>query len=342
MATIKKPIPLRFLRDGGGQQYFYAIDMSKDEDLKGDEMETMKRLNVSFADSRKVNPLGVFKNIITLEEIVQNDRFGFKTNLLDIMETISSKISSHFQIEFVFNPNFKNPDLNEDNFHVVQLTQLPEINFKSVKIPKHLKHTYISLKSLQGHGVKRGITHAVVVSPFVYSSDKHEKARRTISSVNQMMKKKKKKFILIVPGRLGSKNKDWGIYVDYREINQTEAIFEYGVDITGRPEPLQEESNLAGGIYGSHFLYMIQGGYDEEKKRIQTRMYGTQGTHFLTNLMNTNTVYGFITPNEDQFDPWLFKQEKTGHPVNILTFPEPVNIYADSINQICVVASVQR
>jgi hypothetical protein len=85
---------------------------------------------------------------------------------------------------------------------------------------------------------------------------------------------------------------------------------------------------------------MIQGGYDEEKKRIQTRMFGTQGTHFLTNLMNTNTIYGFITPNEDLFDPWLFTQSKTGHPVNILTFPEAVNIYADSINQKCIVASI--
>jgi len=156
------------------------------------------------------------------------------------------------------------------------------------------------------------------------------------------LKEKNEKFILIVPGRLGSKNRDWGIFVDYQDINGTAAIFEYGVDITGRPEPLPEEENLSGGIYGSHFLYMIQGGFDEEQKKYQTRMYGTQGTHFLTNLMSTNTIYGYIVPDEDTIDPWFFRPSKSGHAVNILTFPKHVNIYADSLNQKCIIASVYK
>ena len=31
----------------------------------------------------------------------------------------------------------------------------------------------------------------------------------------------------------------------------------YGVDVAGRPEPVQDETRQTGGIYGSHFLYMI-------------------------------------------------------------------------------------
>ena len=86
-------------------------------------------------------------------------------------------------------------------------------------------------------------------------------------------------------------------------MDQAAAIFEYGVDVAGRPEPLPEEDNLTAGIYGSHFLYMIQGGFDEDQKRLQTRMYGTQGTHFLTNLMSNNIIYGYVTPMEDVLTP---------------------------------------
>jgi hypothetical protein len=136
---------------------------------------------------------------------------------------------------------------------------------------------------------------------------------------------------------LGSKNPDWGIFVDFRDVDQVAAIFEYGVDVAGRSEPLPEESSITGGIYGSHFLYMIQGGADEEQKRLQTRMYGTQGTHFLTNLMSNNIIYGYVTPQVDPFDPWLFSGPCPESALSVLSFPCPVTVYADSLKQRCQV-----
>ncbi|HEX9972693.1 MAG TPA: hypothetical protein VGD14_11540, partial [bacterium] len=97
------------------------------------------------------------------------------------------------------------------------------------------------------------------------------------------------------------------------------------------------KDNGTGGIYGSHFLYMLQGGYDEQQKRLQTRMYGTQGTHFLTNLMSNNVIYGFIAPTEDYLDPWFFSASQDDEAINVLKFPKPVTIYADSENQRCVI-----
>jgi hypothetical protein len=163
--------------------------------------------------------------------------------------------------------------------------------------------------------------------------------RKKIAAVNGEMRSRGERYIIIVPGRLGSKNPDWGIYLDYKDVDQAAAIFEYGVDIAGRPEPLPEEESFTGGVYGSHFLYMIQGGYDEDQKRLQTRMYGTQGTHFLTNLICSNTIYGYITPIRDTFDPWLFSSPDPDTALSILAFPKPVTVYADSLNQRCQVVS---
>jgi len=335
MATIKNPIPLKLLQIGSGQQYFYALDMTKNTDLAGEELETMKKLHVRFANFHKIKLLGLHNNFITIEELVQNDHFRFKTGLAEIMETISAKIAGHFQIEFVFNINFAKRDKEDGTFHIVQLTPLPEFKFDALRAPQKPRHTFLAISNSQGHGVIRGIKYVVVISPFIYTRESHDAVRDKISAINGQMRARHEGYILIVPGRLGTKNRDWGIYVDFKDVDRAAAIFEYGVDIAGRPEPLAEDSELGGGIYGSHFLYMIQGGYDEEKKRRQTRIYGTQGTHFLTNLMGNNIIYGYIAPGQDILDPWLFSPTNPDDALSLLVFPRPVTVVADSLHQRC-------
>lgn len=335
MATIRNPIPLELLRIGKGQQYFYALDLTKNRELRGEELETMRRLHVRFANYHKIRLLGIQDNLITIEELVQKNHFEFKTGLVEIMETIAARVSSHFQIEFVFNLDFSRKDRRDGTFHIVQLTQLPEFRYDFVTVPERRRHTYLSANNAQGHGVIRDVRFAVVVSPFVYAKEMQAAVRNNISQINRDMRNRREKYVLVIPGRLGSKNPDWGIFVEYKDVDQAAAIFEYGVDVAGRPEPLPEEDNLTGGIYGSHFLYMIQGGFDEDQKRLQTRMYGTQGTHFLTNLMSNNIIYGYITPLQDAFDTWLWTGAGPDAVPSVLSFPKPVTVYADSRNQQC-------
>jgi len=338
MVTIKNPIPQRFLSVGQGQQYFYALDMTKNKGLKGNELETMKTLHVRFANHDKVKLLGIHNNLITIKELVQKNHFGFKTGLTKIMEMISKRVTSHFQIEFVFNIDFKRKAEEVGRFHVVQLTYLPTLRFETIKMPERTGRTYLSIGSLQGHGIKKGIKYALVVSPFIYTQNMHDEVVRNIADFNTKMSDQNEKYMMIVPGRLGSTNRNWGIQVDYRIVDRAVAIFEYGVDIAGRSEPLPEDSSLSGGLYGSHFLYMLQGGYDEDQKRLETRMYGTQGTHFLTNLISNNVIYGYIAPTQDLIDPWFFSGSNHTDSLFVREFPKKVKIYADSKNQRCMVS----
>jgi hypothetical protein len=338
VATIRNPLPLRML--GQGQRYFYALDMGKNETLQGNELEAMRRLSIKLADHRNKKMVGWHKGEITFQTLVEDNQFAFRSGLIEIMDVISSQISSHFQIEFIFTADGKKGYSEEGTFHVVQLTQLPELKFESIRFPDQVEKTYLSVRNFQGHGIKEGIKLAVVVSPFLYAKKMENEVRRKISAINHSMRKTNDFFILIVPGRLGSRNKDWGIQIDYRDVDRAAAIFEYGVDIAGRAEPLKETENMTGGgIYGSHFLYMIQGGYDEDQKKIQTRMYGTQGTHFLTNLVSNNIVYGFIMPVQDRIEPWFFFLLYTNSATYVLRFPKAVSVYADAQNQRCVVMS---
>ncbi|HEX9971105.1 MAG TPA: hypothetical protein VGD14_03455, partial [bacterium] len=258
MATINNPIPLKLL--GEGQGFFYAIDMSKNEGLQGEELETMKKLHIRFASSQYSQFLGVRKNCITLETLIQDNHFGFRSGLIEIMEIIAAKISSHFQIEFVFNIVTNENNEPSGQFHVVQLTQLPEVKFEKIAMPEQCENRYLAISNLQGHGIKRDINYAIVVSPFIYSKDRHDEVRNKIFKLNQRLKQENKNYIIIAPGRLGSTNREWGIQIEYRDVDRAVGLFEYGVDIAGRVEPLPEKDNGTGGIYGSHFLYMLQGG----------------------------------------------------------------------------------
>jgi len=73
-----------------GQQYFYALDMTKNRELRGEELETMKNVHVDFANYHKIKLLGISDNLITIEELIQNNHYRFKTSLSEITETIYS------------------------------------------------------------------------------------------------------------------------------------------------------------------------------------------------------------------------------------------------------------
>jgi hypothetical protein len=336
VATIRDPIPLKMM--GPGQRQFYALDMAKNETLSGEELETMRLLSVRFAPRGRREPIGLEKETITFSGLVEENRFGFRDGLLEIMDALRARVSGEFQIEFVFNlvPGREGP---EGVFHVVQLTQFPEFSHEPLRFPEPPGRVFVDARSFQGHGIKPAVRAAVVVSPFLYRSALRTQVKARIAGLNAGFRARGERFLLIVPGRLGSGNPDWGIPADFRDIDQAAAVFEYGVDVAGRPEPVRErEEPSKGGIYGSHFLYMIQGGYDEDQKRLRTRMYGTQGTHFLTNLAGHNIVYGFLSPLEDVLDPWFFRPAGGEEPVSVRTFPRPVTIIADSTVPRCVVA----
>jgi hypothetical protein len=337
MATICNPLPLELLQTGRGQKYFYALDLMKNSDLRGEELETMTRLHVRHASFHKVRLLGVQGQIVTIEELVQRDQFGFRSGLTRLMEAITARAATDFQIEFVFNVDFTQKPCREGVFHVVQLTRLPAQVSESIEMPAHPAHTWLAISSLQGHGVTRNVRHAVVISPFLYAKGQHDEVRRRLAEINRAMGRSGERYVMIVPGRLGSRNRDWGIWVEYTDVSHAACIFEYGVDIAGRAQPLPEEGEQTGGIYGSHFLYMVLGGYSEDQRRLQARLHGTQGTHFFTNLMSGNVVYGYISPVEDRLDPWFFSPPDTGSVPYVLTFPTPVTVYADSNTQRCLV-----
>jgi hypothetical protein len=55
--------------------------------------------------------------------------------------------------------------------------------------------------------------------------------------------------------------------------------------------------------------------------------------------MSNNIIYGYVTPQLDPFDPWLFTGAHPESALSVLAFPGAVTVYADSLQQCCQVVS---
>jgi len=324
MLTIRNPTsPSSICR---GQTFFYAIDMEKNNGLKGVEMEKMEMLNVRHAGPH-VNYFGSSGGV-DFDKLLSPDDplgLGYASGLRSIMEQIAAR-SGNFQIEFTFNV-FDGIGV----FHVVQYKMMGGIDNTPIVIPDDGKKTYVSTDHVQGHGVIKGIRHVIAISPFNYRKEQHDDVRKELKELNEGMKERGERYVLVCPGRLGTSNRDWGINVEFSDISNAAAIVEFGYDISGSHAIEMSREEMTGGHFGSHFLYQILGGATEAEKVRRLRSMGSQGTHFMTNLITKGIIYLHVDPLSARLDPWFFEppEGKEDAPIYVKTFQQAVTIYAD-------------
>ncbi len=333
IVTIENPIqPSKISR---GQKMFYAIIIDREVVLREDGMSTMARLNLEFAGHHAKyfgnGRIASFDNLLA-----KNDPLNlcYLKRLQGIMAEIKTKASGEFQIEFTFNIVD-----GKGIFHVVQYKQLRDLKSAKVIIPEDNKKVYLSTQQVQGHGIIPNLSHAIVISQFNYKKEQHDEVRASLRRLNNEMKAINERYIIVCPGRLGTRNKDWGVYVDFPDISNAAVIVEFGYDISGSSTIKVTDNEMTGGIYGSHFLYQILGGESEANKIKQLRMLGSQGTHFITNLITTGAFYVHIDPSNSRFDSWFFSPPE-GHetaPIFLKKFDSPVTAYADFGEKRCLI-----
>jgi len=315
-----------------GQTFFYAIDMGKNEVLEGRDMETMIQLHIRHASSDIIRHFGTDRRV-DFDSLLADDRLGYASGLRQIVEEIATKLGPS-QIEFTFNVLD-----GEGVFHVVQCKRMPKLDSKALVIPDDGKEIMLSTDHVQGHGIIEGIRSTIVITPFNYRKADHAEVKGRLRQLNQEMKERGERYILVCPGRVGTTNLEWGINVGFSDISAAGVIVEYGYDISGRPDIVVTEQEMTGGICGSHFLYSILGNAAADERVRQLRMLGSQGTHFITNLITTGAIYLHVDPSTSIFDPWFFEppEGRESSPIYAKTFEDPVTAYADLFNKRCLI-----
>ena len=224
------------------QNIFYAMNMTEENfDLSTGEDSTIKKLYVSDAetDDGVMEWVGSIYDpqndilrdgsnyegyrIITFARILKYDRYPLAEILKDILALCQTAMGGAVEIEFAAHLNGKGrPEL-----HILQirplLTMKRQIDVEDFNSDNREKYLIYSTKSL-GNGVLSNIKDIVFVHKKRFDRGKTVEIAKEIGRINETLDERP--YILIGPGRWGTKDRWLGIPVEWEQISNTRTMVE--------------------------------------------------------------------------------------------------------------------
>jgi len=246
------------------QVEFYAVDLNKpDLDLLEGETAGLIRLDVDEAEmhGNLVHCASVYNSvndtispgldtvgprIVNFANILKYNYIPLAKTIELVLDIIKEAMGSPIEIEFAV-------DLSKDkegkaSFYLLQIKPLignvDEYNVDLNEIDKN-KVLMISEMSM-GNGLVDEIVDVIYVVPELFHKDMTPDIAETISKINRKMKSKKKRYVLIGPGRWGTRDRWIGIPVKWNDISFSKLI----VETSFEDYPLEASS-------GSHFFHNV-------------------------------------------------------------------------------------
>ena len=306
------------------QRNFYAINLSnQDFDLSGGEEITLAQLDLKQAEKHKVlNSLasvldyengmlldGLVANglrVLTFAGILKYKQFPLAEILKKLLEIGEVSLGIPVEIEFAVSLNKDKDRKIVPTFYILQIRPL-SVNPESYFIDKHnLEKDKLLLLTTQGmgNGTIDNLYDIIYVKPEAFDKTKTEDIQKEIESLNNFLKSEKRDYILMGPGRWGTRDRFLGIPVKWNDINRAKVIVEFGLD-----------------------NFMID---------------ASQGTHFFHNLVAMNVGY-FNVKHKSQSDfidwQWLNQQTKLKDLKYsaMVRFEKPLSVKMDGKNGIAVI-----
>ncbi|MDY6826196.1 MAG: PEP/pyruvate-binding domain-containing protein [Bacillota bacterium] len=258
----------------------YALDMQyNSEEMSGDSMATLARLPVSAIEKHNnlrhlasvwdaannriddgLNRPG--PRVINFSNIIKYDVFPLSRILIDILDISEVAFGVPVEIEFAVDLTRSDNEGKKPAFYFLQVRPLTvnkeelQLNFEHVE----RKAIFLYTGEGMGHGIIQDLYDIVVVDPERFDKTKTGQVKKEIDYFNQKLKKENRRYILIGPGRWGSRDPHLGIPVEWGHISQARIIV----------EACTHDFNIE----------------------------PSQGTHFFHNLIAMNVGYFYIPPGE--------------------------------------------
>lgn len=246
------------------QVHFYAVDLKKKkiDILEGEEAGLIK-LDIDDAerhgalkhcasvydiDNERIIP-GLDANgprIINFANILKFNYSPIPETVDKILEIVKEAMGTPVEIEYAI-------DLNKDeygktNFYLLQIKPLIG-NASDYEIDESkIDRSHLILRSVKamGNGVIENISDIIYIDLNHFDKSKTETMASEISQLNDIMKAEDRKYILIGPGRWGTRDKWIGVPVVWPQISNAKVIVELGFE----GFPLDPSS-------GSHFFHNV-------------------------------------------------------------------------------------
>ncbi|MCD4817594.1 MAG: hypothetical protein K8S23_02755 [Candidatus Cloacimonetes bacterium] len=278
---------------GNSQKYFYAIDLKENNNSVENEDANIVKLKIKdgekhgslnqilsvwdFRNNRIVEALHITgPRLVTFTNILKYNSFPLAKIAKEILKIGEKAMGVPVEIEFAVNLEKDISQNKLPTFYVLQIrplnirTEESEINIDDL----NKKELLLLTKHGMGNGTIDDVKNIIFLAPSKFDRIKTIEMQQEIAKLNQMMKEKNKKYILIAPGRWGSRDRFLGIPVKWHEISMANIIIEVGI---------------------KGFI-----------------VDASQGSHFFHNLVSMNAGY-FTVPYNTQDDfidwDWLQKQK---------------------------------
>lgn len=302
------------------QKYFYAIDLeNKDYDLCRDgenatihsydlkTIETDGNLQHCASVYDFMNDRIVYDfetkgpRIINFPNILQYDYIPLATTLDTLLDIFSQAMGAPVEMEFALNR-----DGQEWTFYVLQIKPLikNEYHIDLEKENIDISRAILRAEKGMGNGKLTNIRDIIYVDPEKFDRLRTEQMAEEVKYFNEQLKAENQEYILIGPGRWGTRDRLTGIPVLWSDISKAKIIVEQGL-----PDfPLD----------------------------------ASLGSHFFHNVTSMNVGY-FAVPYDAEnsfinFD--IIRQQdiiEEKEFVRHVRFSEPVTVYMDGKKQIAVI-----
>jgi CheY-like chemotaxis protein len=247
------------------QVQFFALDC-RDRDfdfLKHGELAALKLLDISEAEKHGTlnhcasvyNPnndrveagLSAYgPRIINFANILQYNYIPLAETISILLNTVKEAFGSPVEIEYAVDLEPKENGL--PTFYLLQIKPLIGNQImQNVVIDKlDKKQMFLYTQSSLGNGEVKDISDVIYVAPERFDKLKTVEMAAEIEALNNLMIKQNRHFVLIGPGRWGSRDRFVGIPVNWSQISNAKVIVEVSLD----NYPL--DSSL-----GSHFFHNV-------------------------------------------------------------------------------------
>jgi CheY-like chemotaxis protein len=247
------------------QVWFYAIDLAKEDLnlLEGGENEGLKTLGISNAENHGVlNHMASVLNpdndiitpgldasgprVINFADILKYNYIPLAPALKTVLDVVAEACGTPVEIEFAV-------DLNKDetgnaSFFLLQIKPLlgtgPGYNINPDSVTQ-ADLILITEKSM-GNGVINDISDIIYIDPEKFDNTLTVKMAEEISAVNEKMIRENRRYVLIGPGRWGTRDRFLGIPVAWPQISGAKVIVEISL-----PD-FHPDASL-----GSHFFHNV-------------------------------------------------------------------------------------
>ena len=248
------------------QTDFYTLALSSGHlDYSTGENASLKKLTIREAESHGIlhhlvsvwdaanNRLedgltGSGPRVVNFANVLKYGVFPLAEILTEILEMCQQALGSPVEIEFAVNLTKNRAADVFPTFYLLQVRPLSvnsydtDFRFDEVENGQFLLHASESL----GNGIVDTLLDLLYVDPERFDKTKTLSIREEIRKFNDEMKEAGRRYILIGPGRWGSRDRFLGIPVSWAEIGNAGIIVEQGLD-NFEIEPSQ----------GTHFLHNV-------------------------------------------------------------------------------------